>query len=235
MGVLRSDMPHGTSASAPVHVSGTALRLLLEAYACARDLGCDMWEFAVEVDTLRDHGITNTQLRWLLHKGYIAQAVEKRVANAPQRAFRQITAPGLHQGGCFVLTESGVGFAAVDQVATAANTSAKTKVTTKPVWDADLRELRLGETVVKRCKQPAANQELILEAFQEEDWPSRIDDPLPPASEQNSKQLLHSTISNLNRRQESCLIHFEGGGDGKSVCWRFFRFVSDARAKTERV
>jgi hypothetical protein len=235
MGIVREDMPHGSSSPGPVPVSGIALRLLLEAYACARDLGCDMWEFAVEGDTLRDHGLTNTQLRWLLRKGYIAQAVEKTLADAPQRSFRQTASPSLHQGGCFVLTESGVGFAAVDHLASAANAIAKSQVTTKPVWDADLRELRLGEALVKRFKQPAANQELILEAFQEEGWPSRIDDPLPPASEQNSKQRLHSTISNLNRCQETRLIHFEGGGDGKSVCWRFFHSSSDGRAKTERV
>ena len=88
---------------------------------------------------------------------------------------------------------------------------------------------------MKRFKQPAANQELILEAFQEEAWPSRIDDPLHPAFDQNSKQRLHSTISNLNRCQENRLIHFEGGGDGKSVCWRLLLAPSDGRAKTERV
>jgi hypothetical protein len=93
----------------------------------------------------------------------------------------------------------------------------------------------LREVLVKRFKQPAANQELILEAFQEEAWPSRIDDPLHPAFDQNSKQRLHSTISNLNRCQENRLIHFEGGGDGKSVCWRLLLAPSDGRAKTERV
>jgi hypothetical protein len=74
--------------------------------------------------------------------------------------------------------------------------------------------------VVKRFKQPAGNQELVLEAFEEEGWPPRIDDPLPPAPNQDGKRRLQSTIWNLNRGREARLIRFAGGGDGQSVCWR---------------
>jgi len=47
-----------------------------------------------------------------------------------------------------------------------------------------------------------------------------VDDPLPPRPNQDPKKRLHSTISNLNRNQENRLLHFEGGGNGESICWR---------------
>src|SRR5947207_475841 len=35
------------------------------------------------------------------------------------------------------------------------------------------------ELLVKHFRRPAPNQYLILDVFQEENWPERIDDPLP--------------------------------------------------------
>jgi hypothetical protein len=46
--------------------------------------------------------------------------------------------------------------------------------------------------VVKEFKLPAPNQETILTAFQEEGWPPRIDDPLPPVPQaETSSGALH--------------------------------------------
>ena len=73
--------------------------------------------------------------------------------------------------------------------------------------------------LVKRFKWPAANQEAVLSAFQEEGWPVRIDDPLPPQPEQDSKRRLGDTIKCLNRKQKSQLIHFRGDGTGQGVVW----------------
>jgi hypothetical protein len=226
----RADLPH--SESFPIHFSGHALRLLLEAYACARDLGCDLWDFAVEIEALHCQGVTNTQVRWLLRKGYIDQALEKTQVNASQRSFSHVASPILQAGTCFVMTEADVAFAGAAQLPPWPATNKKNAQ--QPFWDSALRELRLGEVLVKRFRQPAANQELILEAFQEEDWPVRIDDPLPPVSGQDSKQRLHSAISNFNRRQANRLIWFAGGGDGKSVSWRLLHAASDTAAKTGR-
>ena len=52
-----------------------------------------------------------------------------------------------------------------------------------PEWDAMYRELRVGRCVIKVYKVPSPNQEAVLEAFQEEGWPHRIDDPLLPQEE----------------------------------------------------
>jgi hypothetical protein len=48
-----------------------------------------------------------------------------------------------------------------------------------PFWDAETRELWLGEHLVKRFRQPAENQVRILAAFEEENWPKSLSDPLP--------------------------------------------------------
>ena len=86
----------------------------------------------------------------------------------------------------------------------------------QPVWDQEKRELRLGDVVVKLFRWPAANQECLLQAFEEQGWPSRIDDPLP-RSAVNPKARLHDTIKCLNKNQQNKLIKFRGDGTGEGV------------------
>ena len=74
-----------------------------------------------------------------------------------------------------------------------------------PVWDAGCRELRLRGQIVKRFKVPSPIQESILAAFQEEGWPSAIDDPLPPHPEQDQRRVCatRSRISTPTRGSSS--------------------------------
>jgi hypothetical protein len=88
-----------------------------------------------------------------------------------------------------------------------------------PHWDRDRRELRWANQLVKQYRLPAPNQELILAAFEEEDWPLSIDDPLPHEPEQDPKQRLHDTIKSLNRHQLRRLLVFTGDGTGEGVRW----------------
>ena len=60
---------------------------------------------------------------------------------------------------------------------------------------------------------------MILSCFQESGWPVRIDDPLPPQAEQDSKRRLSDTIKCLNRKQVAPLMHFRGDGTGEGVIW----------------
>ena len=89
----------------------------------------------------------------------------------------------------------------------------------RPHWDASRRELRLGVTILKRFRRPAPNQELILTAFEEQDWPERIDDPLPHSRQVDPRHRLHETIKSLNQGLKSGVIHFGGDGTGKGVLW----------------
>jgi hypothetical protein len=215
--------------------SREALRLLMEARQYAAEVERDIWDFAVEIDTLRQAGCTNSEFRWFVCKGYVDHAKETTLAGEDARTFqRQQRSGGLtfSRRTCFVLTEPGSRFACGVLTEPSANTpcglaactnlvaeTPETLETPKPQWDRERQELRLGNIVVKQFKVPAANQERILAAFEEEDWPVRIDDPLPPNSDQDSKRRLHDTINSLNRNQKQNLIRFVGDGSGQGVRW----------------
>ncbi len=89
-----------------------------------------------------------------------------------------------------------------------------------PRWDADRRTLFVDRRVVKRYRQPAEKQVLILTAFEELGWPPRIDDPLPRERGKEPKKRLRDVIRSLNERQKHPLITFEADGTGTGVLWR---------------
>lgn len=200
----------------PVQV-GHTVGLLAEARDCATDLGKDVWEFALEARGLRESGTTNTVLRWLLDMGYAVHAAEVAHPTEWRRTFCPITNLSIPDDACFILTPAGAEFA---RRLLTNDPPAIATPRVVPVWDAVRRELRVREEVVKRYRQPAEAQELVLRTFEEENWPDRIYDPLPPVHAIDAKRRLHTTIVNLNRFQKRRLIHFEGGGDGESIGWR---------------
>jgi hypothetical protein len=209
--------------------SREALRLLMEARQYAAEVKRDIWDFAVEIDTLRQAGCTNSEFRWFVCKGYVDHAKETTLAGDEARTFQRQQRPGgltFSRRTCFVLTDGGNRFACSVLTELSADTPCglvactnSVPETPKPRWDRERQELRFGDTVVKQFKVPAANQERILAAFEEEGWPVRIDDPLPPNSDQDSKRRLHDTINSLNRNQKSNLIRFVGDGSGQGVRW----------------
>lgn len=90
----------------------------------------------------------------------------------------------------------------------------------KPHYNADLRELWYAGHLIKRYRTPAKNQELILLAFEEESWPQRIDDPLPPTEGIDPKLRLRDTITALNRHQDQSRLRFHGDGAGFGIKWQ---------------
>jgi hypothetical protein len=212
-----------------------ALTLLLESHEYAEDLAADLWDFAVELHTMRDLGLTNSDLRWLVGKQLVDHAREITLPGEPHRAFRNGNPLALSDGTCFVLSKRGVAFAQKIGTREGATPGRKTRsqverhspraesspreVEPTPKWDRDRQELRFGGQIVKQFKVPAANQETILAAFEEENWPPRIDDPLPPQPDQDPKRRLHDTINSLNRNQKQPLIRFLGDGSGRGIRW----------------
>src|SRR5438094_366800 len=93
------------------HRCNAGLSLLLQSYECAQELHCDLWDFAVELVSLHKAGLTNSDLRWLLAKGYVLHAVE--VIPPPdgrRRAFTPLQSFVLDTQSCFTLTEEGLRF-----------------------------------------------------------------------------------------------------------------------------
>lgn len=93
----------------------------------------------------------------------------------------------------------------------------------RPRWDAARRELWFHDRLVKRFPLPAANQTAILDAFETDGWPPRIDDPLPGDPAIDAMTRLHDTIKALNRNQKEICLRFRGDGSGEGVLWEPYR------------
>jgi len=208
----------------------TALTLLHEGCAYAQDLDLPIWEFAVEVQRLREAQVSNSDLRWLLCKGYAEHAQETTLPSQEGRRFQRTGNLAITDATCLVLTDDGFAFThelgivlPVERQdsevsnSSAASSAAKAKI----VWDQDRRTLRVGNEAVKQFRVPAPNQERILSVFQEENWPAHIDDPLPQNGDVDPKRRLHTAINCLNRNQKKSLIRFHGDGSGNGIYWQF--------------
>ncbi len=206
-----------------------AVELLRQARRYADDLKRSQWDFAVEMSSLRDAGLTAGDLRWLTCNGYVEHAREISRPGDERREFRPGSNLRFTSRSCFVLTKTGAEFAefvSSDGQRLNRPKNSHTRAcsngqpsTPLPKWNVEHRELQVNEVVVKRFRVPAPNQELILSSFQEEGWPDRIDDPLPPAADIDPKRRLHSAINSLNRNQKTSLVRFHGDGNGSGVYW----------------
>ena len=219
------------------------LAVLVQAQIYAQRLKRDAWDFALELPNLCATGLSINDLRWLACMGYVKHADEINSSRRKRRAFRSIDRLTFTPRTCFVLTAQGMELANDllndEDLTFAAANSARPggdsyesrpaiegevsmfgrSYHVSPLWDRDRRQLSLGGTLVKQYKLPSPNQEMILSAFEEEGWPPRIDDPLPPVSEMNPKRRLHDTIKSLNRHQKNCIVRFAGDGRGEGVLW----------------
>ena len=204
----------------------SALALLLQAWDYAEKSQEDVWEFAEEIARVRDAGLSNADIRWLLKKSMIVHAEEISRRKDNRRRFVKIERLSLPERTCVVLTAHGEMLARnmvstwrVGQAAHEASSVMEfvlAKLT--PHWDKDRMELRLGKYLVKRYRQPAKNQETILAAFEEESWPPRIDRPLPGDSDTDPHDRLHDAVKRLNQQIQP-LIRFQSDGKGEGVCW----------------
>ena len=212
------------SASVRIEKFETSLTALGEAYAYAKDSGSSAWDFAVSIETLYAAGLNDNDLRWLVRKGYVEHGREVTREGDDVREFRSTGRLIFSDQTCFILTDVGIAWSlkTIDYGNKANSNDQPSRTSEKqvrPLWDAESRRLRVNGQIVKCFKWPASNQEAVLCAFQEEGWPERIDDPLPPQPEQDSKRRLADTIKCLNRKQANELIHFRGDGTGEGVVW----------------
>ncbi|MBX3439127.1 MAG: hypothetical protein KF861_16680 [Planctomycetaceae bacterium] len=206
------------------NLSTTGLGLLHRAYHYALDLVRDPWDFAVEIGELQAVGMTNGEFRWLLCKGFLEHAREIPTDDIERRQFSATESLSFYNDSCFQLTEMGLHLASqlLDNAlekSEGGTFGAGVGQDLKPRWDGERHQFFVRDQLVKEFKVPSPNQETILAAFQEENWPARIDDPLAPTSPADSKRRLHDTIKSLNRNQKQNLIRFLGDGTGEGVFW----------------
>lgn len=227
-----------------------ALSLLYQASLCAADAGQAPWTFAVEMAELTGKGIDRVWLRWLITKGFIDHAHELATLSTEVRHFENQGRLRLTDASCFVLTEAGIAFAGAllkealpnpcENVDSASNgyrapdgprdsigRSNGHSICQKPHWNASSRELYFGGRVIKRFQRSAENQEAILAAFHEEDWPSSIDDPIVPICGGDSQQRLRASVQGLNRQLAPRALEFSCIGSGTAVLWVPYPLHSD--------
>src|ERR1700677_4969969 len=82
-----------------------ALRLLLAAFNYASDTHIDPWQFAVEIDELRQRGAALTDVRWLVTKGWAEHRREVPVPGDEERSFRTLATTDFPHTTSVVLTD----------------------------------------------------------------------------------------------------------------------------------
>ena len=88
-----------------------------------------------------------------------------------------------------------------------------------PYWEKERGRLWYGNILVKEFHQPARFQRLVLDVFQESNWKSRIDDPLPWDEKVDSQERLRNIAKGLNRDQIIQILGFWTDGTGTGLCW----------------
>jgi hypothetical protein len=86
----------------------------------------------------------------------------------------------------------------------------------RPRWDSERRILWYGENICKKYRQQADNQIAIIEEFEKQGWPPRINDPLGTGPANVTRQQTSDAVRALNKNK---YIAFQLGGDRKGVLW----------------
>jgi hypothetical protein len=205
----RDAPPEPTSAFAPP--GPDSLAELLRAYLLAKAYREDPWQFALSFDGLRQGGLSETDLRWLVRAGHTEHGLEVTDPTAPRRHFLYPPSLRFSAESCFVLTARGCAYARRDGPAEPANAAV-------PSWDGQAR-LCLGGVLVKHFRQPAPAQKKILDSFQEEGWPPWIYNPLTEQGERAAEDRLHDAVAKLNTHQQGPGIHFRLESGCERVAW----------------
>ena len=86
----------------------------------------------------------------------------------------------------------------------------------KPEWDRSRGELRFRGEIIKIIRKIGQAKHVIpvLNAFQEANWPNRMDDPLPGGPDD---ERLRDTVKSLN--SQLTIIRFSADGTGQGFVW----------------
>jgi hypothetical protein len=189
------------------------LALLLGFRNCGALRGRGLKECAVSWPVIQEAAGADAALLKALLRAGLVEAVGGAAAGEPDSQSR------------LVLTEAG--FCLAVEVGTApagprlaAQTCRRTpQPGEKPRWDRAARELWFAGEVVLRFPRGARNQERVLEAFEEQGWPARIDDPLPPEGGVDPVERLRDTVRHLAARLGGAPLRLRQDAEGKAVFW----------------
>jgi hypothetical protein len=200
----------------------SGLLTLVEAADDARKASSDIWQFALSLHGLLVNGLLESDLRWLLTNGLLETACEQIEQRKGKRIFQSLPDLSITVQSCFVITKAGRKFATSIGKLNPTGSDRKSPQETGnsiPSWDALARKLLWQGQIVKQFRTPAANQEMLLAAFEALCWVSRIENPLAGHSDEDNHQQLRETVRRLNGRQRQIRIRFTRDGTGRGVCW----------------
>jgi hypothetical protein len=213
-----------------------ALTLLRDAWEGAEALRIPPRELAIEAQEFWVAGVSTTLLHWLTAQGYA-----EFVAQWPEHSDGWAAGADGCPRRCVMLTRSGLSFAAdrldgsrPERTPCKLARPEKSQCPAQPRWDGEIRRLYWDGVLVKHFRVPAWNQEQILAAFEEEGWPARIYDPLPPSRGLNPRARLRETIKSLNHHQLRPLLCFRGDGTGEGVLWHCAGALSSPGSPPDR-
>ena len=83
------------------------LALLWQAHRYAQDAGADVWDFALEIARLYESGLTISDLRWLVAKGFAEHGQETSFYGDAHRSFRPSRGLNFVSTSCLILTPRG--------------------------------------------------------------------------------------------------------------------------------
>ncbi len=84
------------------------LVLLRHAYFYAKQSNTDVWEFALELEQVKNTQISISDLRWLVRTGLVDHAMEITCSDDAARQFEMSDNLSFSDSTCFVLTEKGL-------------------------------------------------------------------------------------------------------------------------------
>lgn len=204
-----------------------AVERLYMAAVLADDCDCKRHEFSVNRNDLSEMGLRSEELKWLQIKD-IVQEAECSIGSLEIENHRSDYTVASDMNAMFVISDLGLELFEEQLSADARRRASESDIDhgsqfaqrhVKPSWDNERHELCLAGKIVKKFKWRAANQEMILLAFEEEGWPAHIDDPLPQQAKIDPKRRLADAIKSLNRHQKLPLVRFCGDGTGEGVLW----------------
>jgi hypothetical protein len=212
----------------PRGLTESGLVLLLDAFDAASNLGCDKWQLAVEIGPLERAGADATGLRWLILKNYAEHALELTLGHDEQRSFRILRMLRFGKRSCFMLTQAGADFGLplcesggqMEPPVLVPQPAANYTHGLKPRWNAELRQLWDGDTLVKEFHgKKIIDQERLLAAEEEDHWAPGIDNPFSAQGGKSSLERAQVAAEGLNRRQKVRRFHFSVDPSTERVHW----------------
>ncbi len=103
----------------------SGLPRLWQAYRYAKDAGASPWDFALEIDTLFEAGLTVSDLRWMVAKGFVEHGQETSIYGDQHRSFLAGQGFNFMTSTCLILTPNGAALAefVMKELTTATNST----------------------------------------------------------------------------------------------------------------